>query len=387
MRYVVICLAVFGAGAVLLTLNWLLATRRTEPRLLDPGPLQRLWRRYRWFWFRIGLNVFAWPHILEMLLGTRKAPVAQTPNEVVWRDGAVTLHRYSQGGTGEPVLVVHSLVSKPWILDLAPGESLIEFLCSEGFDVYLLDWGTPDAITAGRGLSECSDTLMAAEQEVLRHSNSTRLHLVGYCLGGLVCLSRAAARRHTHVASITLLATPVDFSIRVALQPWIKSSLFKPVYFLDGTGCVPSEALRESFHILRPRALRTVIGAWTRRKDHDFRRRYDPLSRWVWEHRPLGGGVFFDQVELFRHNSLLNGSMVCSGELARLEDVASPVLNLIAERDHIVPPASSHALSTVTGIDVSTIEVPSGHVSMVSGSKAKTTTWPAISNWIRSGAR
>jgi polyhydroxyalkanoate synthase subunit PhaC len=249
--------------------------------------------------------------------------------------------------------------------------------------VFLLDWGDPDAAETTHGLSACADTLMQAEKEVLARSSSRRLHLVGYCLGGLVCLLRAGALRHADVASVIVLATPVDFGIKVALQPLMSSRLFKPVYLLDRTSCLPPEALRESFHILRPQALRTVFGAWRRRNDVEFRRLYDPLARWVWEHRALSGQMFFDLVELFRSNGLLKESLMVSGELARLRDVHVPVLAVIAERDHIVPSASSHALNDVEQLDVTEVSVASGHVSMISGTTAMTTTWPAISRWIK----
>jgi polyhydroxyalkanoate synthase len=330
------------------------------------------------------MNTFAWPHIVDVAMRTGRAPVTQTRNEVVWKDGIATLRRYGWAPAGAaPVLVVHSLVSKPWILDLAPKRSFIEFLVDQGFDVFLLDWGDPGAADAVRGLSDCAKTLIKAEKEVLERTRSQRLHLVGYCLGGLLCLLRAGARQHDEIASIAVLATPVDFNIKVGLQPLISRRLFKPAYFLDDAGCVPAEALRESFHILRPRAVRTALGAWQRRKDPAFRHFYDPLARWVWEHRALTGQTFFDLVELFRTNGVLKGELVVAGELSRLEDVRVPVLSLIAERDHIVPPASSGALSRREGIDVTEVTVPSGHVSMISGRMALSTTWPAIAEWIK----
>lgn len=383
-RFLITAAGLAAGGAFLLTLNWLFATRRTDPGLLAAPYVVRLWRSYRWIWFRIGLNLFAWPQVVNVAMGTPKAPVGQTPNELVWKKGAATLRRYGRAGAdGEVVLVVHSMVSQPWILDLAPGRSFIEFLIAEGFDVFLLDWGDPDADEATNGLSACADTLMQAEKEVLARTRSRRLHLVGYCLGGLLCLLRAGARRHAEIASIVVLATPVDFGIKVALQPLIAHRLFKPVYFLDRTGCVPPEAMRESFHILRPQAIRTVIGAWRRRSDRAFRQLYDPLARWVWEHRALGGQMLFDLVDLFRTNAFLKGSFVVSGELARLQDVRVPVLALIAERDHIVPSASSHAVSGVEQLDVTEVTVASGHVSMISGTAATTTTWPSIACWIK----
>jgi polyhydroxyalkanoate synthase subunit PhaC len=380
-RFVIAVVLLAAATVVLLVVNWLFASSRLDTRLLQAPYLVRRWRAFRRLCFRVGLEVFAWPHVVALRTGT--APVAQTPSEVVWSKGPATLRRYSSASPeGPAVLVVHSLVSKPWILDLAPGRSFIEFLVDSGFDVFLLDWGEPDASAAGHGLSTCTDILVQAEEEVLKLTGARRLHLVGYCLGGLVCLLRAAARPHSEVASITVLATPVDFGIRVALQPLVAHRFFKPVYFLDERGCVPAQALRESFHVLRPQALRTMIGAWRRRNDAMFRHVYDPLARWVWEHRALSGQMFFDLVELFRTNALLGGSLLVSGDTARLEDVRVPVLSLIAERDHIVPSASSRALSGVERLDVTEVSVASGHVSMISGTMAVTTTWPTIARWI-----
>lgn len=376
------CIAL--GGVVVFTLDWLLTRATPPPDRLLPSRLGGWWRRYRWFWFRCGLNLFAWPHLVDVALGTSKAEIAPTPNEVVWRHGPATLRRYrSRAAGGEVVLVVHSLVSRPWILDLSPGRSLVEALVEDGCDVFLLDWGDPGADEATLGLSHYSNVLMQAEKEVLAAAGVPKLHLLGYCLGGLICLLRTAARSHPHVETVVLLATPVDFSVRVGLQPLVTNRLFKPGYFLDASGCVPAEALRESFHLLRPQALRTVIGAWRRRNDPGFRRMYDPLARWVWEHRGLSGQASLDLVELFRTNALLKATLVISGEIARLQDVEAPVLTLIAERDHIVPSASSHALSAVEGIDVRVASFDTGHVSMISGTTARATVWQTITEWLR----
>ena len=334
-------------------------------------------------WLRLTMYLAGWPHLVDVALRTRKAPVASTPRRIVWRHKNAVLYRYrGEPKLTEPILIVHALVSKPWILDLSPQSSFVGYLLESGFDVFLLDWGDPDGSDAQMGLSSYGDVLMHAERQVLAATKADRMHLVGYCLGGTLALARMGARSHLGVGSLTLLAAPVDFAIPAGLQPFMAHPLFKPVFLLDRSGCVPPEVVRESFHVLRPQAIRTVVAAWRRRRDVAFRSVYDPMARWVWEHRRLPGRLFFDLVDLFRNNSLVEERLEVAGELARLRDVRCPILLVIPERDHITPSGSSHVLSTVPQLSVTILNAASGHVSMVAGSAAKAHAWPAIAAWL-----
>src|SRR5215216_2134233 len=67
-----------------------------------------------------------------------------TPKEVVWQRGKAKLFHYESTREKKypiPVLLVYAPILRPYILDLVPGNSFVEFLLREGFDVYLLDWG------------------------------------------------------------------------------------------------------------------------------------------------------------------------------------------------------------------------------------------------------
>lgn len=375
--------AYFAGAAWLLGVNLLFATRKTKPRLLQAGFFRRWWRWYRSLWLRTGLALAGWPHFVDVLLRTKRVSVATTPAEVVWEEGRAALYRYrTEVRHKEPVLVVHAVVSKPWILDLTPESSFVAALAAEGFDVFLLDWGDPEWPDAARGLSDYVQTLMRAEKIASTVSGSERLHLVGYCFGGTLCLARAAARSHERVGSIALLAAPVDFTVPAGLHPLMTHRFFKPVYVLDAQGMVPPAAVRESFHVLRPQAIRTALGAWRRRRDPSFRAAYDPLARWVWEHRALPGRMFFDLVDLFRANGLVAGTLEVAGDVTRLADVRAPVLAIIPERDHITPSGSSHALTTQRGLDVTVVNAAAGHVSMIAGPAARETTWPEVAAWL-----
>jgi polyhydroxyalkanoate synthase len=273
------------------------------------------------------------------------------------------------------------VITEPWILDLAEGHSLIGQLVAEGRDVYLLDWGAPVGMCGGHGLRRHVDVLRAAERVVLRTSRKRDLDLVGYCLGATICLISTATEPSAHVRSIVAIAPPIDLASGGKLASFMRHPLLRPAQLLDADGHVPPAVIREAFHALRPRALRSVRLGLRLRHDRDAMAYYGAMARWAWEQRRLSGAMCMDLVDLFRSNALVRGTLDVGGERVELERITCPVLVLVAERDHIVPPDSSLALRT--GGRVTVEAIPSGHVSMVVGTGARTWAWPALSRWLK----
>src|SRR5579859_5473521 len=83
---------------------------------------------------------------IRMATGISRPGVGLTPKDVVWEYGRCQLWHYRSDNVrmSPPLLIVFSLVSRSYILDLRPGNSFVEQLLAAGFDVYLLDWGVPD---------------------------------------------------------------------------------------------------------------------------------------------------------------------------------------------------------------------------------------------------
>ena len=61
-----------------------------------------------------------------------------------------------------PLLIIYSLFNKSCILDLRPGNSVIEQLVAAGFDVSMLDWGVPDERDAANQLEDYVDSYIPA---------------------------------------------------------------------------------------------------------------------------------------------------------------------------------------------------------------------------------
>src|SRR5581483_3654924 len=123
----------------------------------------------------------------------RKPPVdwprvGSTAHDVVWRDGVARLHHYrplhdapaSKPGAA-PLLMVCSLINRPYILDLIEERSVVRRLLAAGRDVWLLDWGTPEPGDAERSLAGyVLERLPRAAAEVQARTGAEALHVLGY---------------------------------------------------------------------------------------------------------------------------------------------------------------------------------------------------------------
>src|SRR3990172_8313925 len=83
---------------------------------------------------------------IGVMLNRDEPEVGATPRDVIYTRGAMRLNHYhpmSDEVYRIPVVLVMSLISKPYILDLTPGFSFVEFLLKNGYDVFMIDWGVP----------------------------------------------------------------------------------------------------------------------------------------------------------------------------------------------------------------------------------------------------
>src|SRR3954471_15245695 len=124
--------------------------------------------------------------------GTHRPKLGATPKDVLWRRDRAELWHYR--GTAplryeQPVLIVTSLVSRSYILDLLPGSSSVEFLREQGHDVFMVDWGIADELDAGNTFETYVDEyLPRAIDAVVRETGCREITLAGYCLGGVLAL-------------------------------------------------------------------------------------------------------------------------------------------------------------------------------------------------------
>jgi polyhydroxyalkanoate synthase len=121
--------------------------------------------------------------------------LAITPGAVVWRTEQLELLQYrpqtERVGT-VPLLVVPPTINKYYVLDLAPGRSLVEYLVQHGQQVFVISWRNPDARHADWDLDTYVQAVLDALRAVERVCASERTALVGFCSGGIIASITAA---------------------------------------------------------------------------------------------------------------------------------------------------------------------------------------------------
>ena len=122
--------------------------------------------------------------------------------------------------------MIYALINKPFILDLRPGNSLIEFLVKNGQDVYLLDWGSPVEEDQYLDLDFYIDHYIdCAVDRCLEVSGAEKVNLFGWCIGGSLALIYAALHCEK-IHSLVTLTTPGDTAGGGMLSVWADKEFF-----------------------------------------------------------------------------------------------------------------------------------------------------------------
>jgi polyhydroxyalkanoate synthase subunit PhaC len=330
----------------------------------------------------------------NILLTQGDAAVGVTQKDVVWTHRKTTLYRYRSDKRRHPipVLLVFALINRPDIFDLRPGSSFVEFLLEEGFDVFLIDWGYPEEEDADMGLADyVSGELRSGIREVLRRSGQEELTLLGWCIGGTLCLLYAGTQPQNPVRNMVLLTTPVDTSGSL-YEKWVGRDSFDIDYIAAGYKAVPGQAIDWANKLMKP-----VTNYWTTYRQlweavlegKPRREAYQAMARWIADNPPFPARAYREWITwMYKENRLMRGNLRLDGHLVELSRIDQSLLVVTAGADHIAPPQGTHPLlDLVSSGDVTRLDRSGGHIGLMAGSRARNEIWPDIARWLheRSG--
>ncbi len=189
---------------------------------------------------------------------------ANTPGAVVFRNALMEVIQYHPLRAtvhAVPIVIVPPWINKYYILDLNEKKSMVRYLLSEGFNVFMISWKNPDA-----GMAEASyeahvlDGALAAIEVARTICHVPQVHAVGYCIGGTALATLMAWLNHKYpepaqmpIAHWSLLATLTDFSRPGDVSAFLNDESIATIDTLMARqGYLDARQIGWSFRLLRP---------------------------------------------------------------------------------------------------------------------------------------
>ena len=101
-------------------------------------------------------------------------------------------------------------INKYYVMDLAPGRSLVEYAVKNGIQFFTVSWKNPTRAEREWGLATYVAALEEAVGAICEITGSSSINTLGVCAGGItlmLLLSHLAAKGDPRVKSATLLVT------------------------------------------------------------------------------------------------------------------------------------------------------------------------------------
>jgi polyhydroxyalkanoate synthase subunit PhaC len=201
-----------------------------------------------------------------------------------------------------PLLIVLPVINKYYIMDIAPGRSMIEYFVQQGQQVFVISWRNPQARHRDWGFDAYGGAIVEALNAMQKIAGTGSAHLLATCSGGILAAMVAAHLAEIgegdRIAGLTLAVTVLDetragfaaaaMSDRAA-QAAIRASAKKG--YLDG------RAMAEMFAWLRPTDL--VWRYW--------------VNNYVQGRSPAAFDVLFWNADTTRMTAALHRDMVLMG--------------------------------------------------------------------------
>ncbi|MEK7438445.1 MAG: class I poly(R)-hydroxyalkanoic acid synthase [Pseudomonadota bacterium] len=306
--------------------------------------------------------------------------LAVTAGEVVFENELIQLIQY-QPATAKvrkrPLLMVPPCINKFYILDLQPENSFVRYAVEQGNTVFMVSWRNITEETLG-GLSwddYIADGVLKAIEVVRAISKSEEINALGFCVGGTLLSAALAvlrARGEERVASVTLLATMLDFTYPGDIGVFVdEASVAAREAAIGSGGILSGKELAFVFSALRANDLvwSYVVNNYLKGKAPAA---FDILY-WNADSTNLPGPMYCSYVRnMYLENKLREpGKLAMCGVPVDLGAIRLPTYILATREDHIVPWKTAYLSSRHLKGDTRFVLGASGHVAGVINPPAK----------------
>ncbi|MCC5645293.1 class III poly(R)-hydroxyalkanoic acid synthase subunit PhaC [Nostoc sp. CHAB 5824] len=328
-------------------------------------------------------------------LREQEIQIGVTPKQEVYREDKVLLYHFQSQVENlfkTPILIVYALVNRPYIVDLQEGRSLVANLLNLGLDVYLIDWGYPNQDDRWLTIDKYINGYINNCVDIIRNRhNLEQINLLGICQGGTFSLCYSSLYPEK-VKNLITMVTPVDFHINEGLlNVWSGSSLGTQALdvdlLVDTLGNIPGNFLNFVFVMLKPFQLgvKKYIDLLEIVEYEDKLLNFLRMEKWIFDSPDQAGETFRQFIkDFYQENKLIKGEIEIGNKRVDLGNIRIPILNIYAEQDHLVFPASSLALEKYVGsVDYTVRSFSVGHIGMYVSSKVQKDLPPTIADWLK----
>ena len=300
--------------------------------------------------------------------------LATTPGAVVFRNELIELIQFKPL-TREvheiPIVIMAPWINKYYILDLTEKNSLLSYLVSQGFTVFVSSWKNPDESMRNISFDDYLMKGVGAPLEAVKDiCNTEQVHLTGWCIGGTLVAAYLAWQNAgknngagATVAHSTLITTLVDFADVGDIEVFIDE---ESIEYLEGLmehhGYLDGKSMGQTFRSLRANSL--IWYYWV----HNYLYG-EPIPAWdvlFWNtdntRLPQKMHSYYLR-EFYLHNKLVEKNAIkLAGRKLDLSRVTQPMYIVGTEQDHITPWKSAFKTCHLVGGPVRFVLATSGHI-------------------------
>jgi len=321
--------------------------------------------------------------------------VGCSEKEAVYQEDKIVLYRFTpvvENPLSIPILIVYALVNRPYMVDLQEGRSLVANLLKLGLDVYLIDWGYPTRADRWLTLEDYIAGYIDNCVDVIRQRHQQeKISLLGVCQGGTfsVCYSALFPEK---VKNLVVMVAPIDFAQPQTLLNarggcTLGAEAVDIDLMVEAMGNIPGDYLNLEFVMLKPLQLgyQKYLSMPEIMEDEDKLLNFLRMEKWIFDSPDQAGETYRQFLKNFyQQNKLIKGEVMIGDRRVDLQNLTMPILNLYAEKDHLVDPKSSLALGDYLpeNSDYTVQSFPVGHIGMYVSGKVQRDLPPAIAHWL-----
>ncbi|MCP3764709.1 alpha/beta fold hydrolase [Domibacillus sp. A3M-37] len=298
--------------------------------------------------------------------------VGQTPRIAVWKKNKATLWHYPSPNKkyAVPLFLVYSLVNKAFVLDMAPGASMIESYLQNGYDVYLLDFGSPGYEDKDITIDDyLMDYIDRAVRKALKHSKAAGLTMAGFCLGGTLAAMYASVSEQP-IRNLIICVAPLTLSEPPIFDKWaeaVKKGDFSMDPVLDALGFIPGRFMKYGLRLASsPIYISPYLSLLNKAYDKDYVDRWRRFNKWTNEQVGFSGAALKQLAnDIGKENKFMEGTLVIRGKKADPANIQANLLVVAGEHDRLVPETlSQDFINKVSSPDKTYRLVSGGHTTL-----------------------